>query len=69
MLASKDGMIRQKARNSLVKLGKPAVPSLIKALQNSESVQLRRVFGWSVKQVTHFLPTIKPYGSLGGFLL
>jgi HEAT repeat protein len=41
MLASKDGMIRQKARESLVALGKPAVSSLIKALQNSKSDQVR----------------------------
>jgi hypothetical protein len=41
MLASKDGMIRQKARKSLVALGKPAVSSLAQALQNSRSSQLR----------------------------
>ncbi len=41
MLASKDGMFRQKARESLVALGKPAVPSLIIALQNSTSDQVR----------------------------
>lgn len=41
MLASKDGMTRQKARKSLVALGKPAVSSLVRALQKSESDQLR----------------------------
>ena len=34
-LASKDGVSRQKARKSLVVLGKPAVSSLTQALQNS----------------------------------
>lgn len=41
MLASKDGMLRQKAREALVKLGKPAVPSLTKALQPSRPDQVR----------------------------
>jgi hypothetical protein len=41
LLASKDGLIRQKARKSLVTLGKPAVSSLIEALQNSMIIQLR----------------------------
>ena len=41
MLASKDGMIRQKARKSLVALGKPAVPSLTRTLQNSKEVHVR----------------------------
>ena len=41
MLASKDGMIRQTARKSLVALGKPAVPSLAYALRNSKSDQVR----------------------------
>lgn len=40
-LASKDGMVRQKARESLVALGKPAVASLIRALKNSTSDQVR----------------------------
>lgn len=40
-LASKDGMVRQKARESLVALGKPAVSSLNKALQHSASDQVR----------------------------
>jgi len=40
-LASKDGMIRQKARKSLVALGKPAVSFLIKALQDSKLDQVR----------------------------
>lgn len=41
MLASNDGMIRQKARKSLVAFGKPAVSSLNHALQNSTSDQVR----------------------------
>jgi HEAT repeat protein len=41
MLASKDGMLRQKAREALVKLGKPAVPSLIQALKPSQPDQVR----------------------------
>jgi HEAT repeat protein len=41
MLASKDGVIRQKAREALVALGKPAVSSLIRALQNSRLDQVR----------------------------
>jgi len=41
MLASKDGVIRQKAREELVALGKPAVSSLIQALQNSKLDQVR----------------------------
>ena len=41
MLASKDGMIRQKARKSLVTLGKSAIPSLIRILRNSKLDQLR----------------------------
>ena len=41
MLASKDGMLRKKARISLVALGKQAVPSLIQALQNSKLDHLR----------------------------
>lgn len=41
MLASKDGVIRQKAREALVDLGKPAVSSLTQALQNSKLDQVR----------------------------
>ena len=41
MLASKDGMIRQKARKSLVAIGKPAVSSLTQALQNSKVDHVR----------------------------
>jgi hypothetical protein len=40
-LANKDGMIRQKAREALVALGKPAVSSLIQALQNASLDQVR----------------------------
>ena len=36
MLVSKDCVTRQKARKSLVVIGNPAVPSLIRALQNSK---------------------------------
>jgi HEAT repeat protein len=41
MLANKEGVIRQKAREALVALGKPAVSSLIQALQNSTLDQVR----------------------------
>ena len=41
MLASKDGMIRRKARKSLVALGKSAVPSLTRTLQNSKEDHVR----------------------------
>lgn len=41
MLADKDSITRQKARKSLVVLGKPAVPSLIQTLQNSKLDHLR----------------------------
>jgi roadblock/LC7 domain-containing protein len=41
MLASEDGVIRQKARETLVALGKPAVSSLIQALHNSKLNQVR----------------------------
>jgi hypothetical protein len=41
MLAGKDGMIRLKARETLVAMGKPAVLSLIRALQNSKVDQVR----------------------------
>ena len=41
MLASKDGLLRQKARESLVALGTPAVPSLVHALGHSKSDQVR----------------------------
>jgi HEAT repeat protein len=41
ILKSENGANRQKARKSLVALGKPAVPSLIRALQNSKLDQVR----------------------------
>lgn len=41
MLANKDGVIRQKARDALVELGKPAVSSLTRALLNSKQDQVR----------------------------
>jgi len=41
MLASKQGLIRQKARKSLVAIGNRAVPSLIEALGNSRLKQVR----------------------------
>lgn len=41
MLACKDGMIRGKARGSLVALGKPAVAALVHALQTSKLDQVR----------------------------
>ena len=40
-LASKDGVIRQKAREALVAMGRPAVSSLIQALQNATLDQVR----------------------------
>ena len=40
-LASRDGIARQKARKSLVAMGKPATPSLIRALRNSKVGQVR----------------------------
>lgn len=41
LLGSKDGVIRQRSRESLVALGKTAVPGLLEALQNSKRVQVR----------------------------
>jgi hypothetical protein len=41
MLASKEGATRQKARESLIALGKPAVPFLIRTLRNSKLDHLR----------------------------
>jgi HEAT repeat protein len=41
MLGNKGGTIRQNAREALVALGKPAVSSLIQALQNSRLDQVR----------------------------
>jgi HEAT repeat protein len=41
MLGNKDGMIRQKARESFVTMGKPAVSSLNNALLNSTEDQVR----------------------------
>jgi HEAT repeat protein len=40
-LVDKDGMLRQKARESLVGVGRPAVPPLIRALRRSKVDQLR----------------------------
>ena len=41
LLASKNGATRQKARKSLVAMGKPAVSSLTRILQNSRVDQIR----------------------------
>jgi HEAT repeat protein len=41
MLASREGATRQKARESLIALGKPAVPSLTRDLRNSKLDRLR----------------------------
>lgn len=41
MLASKDGVTRREARKSLAAVGKPAVPSLTRALRNSKLDHLR----------------------------
>jgi HEAT repeat protein len=40
-LASKDGLAREKARHSLVRAGEPAVPLLVRALQESPVDQVR----------------------------
>lgn len=40
-LASNDGMIRQRARKSIVAVGRPAVSSLVQKLQNSKMDQVR----------------------------
>ena len=40
-LASKNNLTREKAREALIALGKPAVPSLIRTLENSELNHLR----------------------------
>jgi len=41
VLESKDGMARKKTRESLVKIGGPAVPYLITALERSKTDQVR----------------------------
>ena len=41
LLGSKDGVIRQRSRESLVAIGKTAVPGLIEAMRNSKRVQVR----------------------------
>jgi hypothetical protein len=41
MLENKDGMARKKARESLVKIGKPAVSPLITELEHSKTDQVR----------------------------
>jgi hypothetical protein len=41
MLSDRDGSYRQKARETLVDMGKPAVPSLIRALQDAGNYQVR----------------------------
>ena len=41
MLENKDGVVREKAREALVELGKPAVSSLTQALLNSRQDQVR----------------------------
>jgi len=41
LLASENGATRMKARKSLVALGKPAVPSLTRTLQNSKEDHIR----------------------------
>ena len=41
LLASENGATRMKARKSLVALGKPAVPSLTRTLQNSKEDHVR----------------------------
>lgn len=41
LLSSKDGMVRQKARESIVAAGRPAVPPLTRILLHSPSKQVR----------------------------
>ncbi len=41
MLAGKEGMMRKKARESLIAVGRPAVPSLTRVLRNSKLDHLR----------------------------
>ena len=41
LLASKNGATRQKARKSLVAMGKPAVSTLTRILQNSKQDHIR----------------------------
>jgi HEAT repeat protein len=62
MLANKDGVIRQKARDELVDLGEPAVSFLIQALQNSKLDQVRweaaKALG-SINDARSILPLVK----------
>jgi HEAT repeat protein len=60
MLANGDGMIRQKARESLVALGGPAVSSLTQALQNSRSDQVRWEAAKALGEIddTRSIPTL-----------
>jgi hypothetical protein len=60
MLASKNGVARQKARKLLVDFGKPAVPSLTKALQNSKLYQVR----WEAAKALGAIGDIKAIPSL-----
>lgn len=41
ILASRDSTVREKARKSLVTMGKPVVAPLVKALKDSKSAQIR----------------------------
>lgn len=56
MLGSKDGTIHQNAREALVALGKPAVSSLIQALQNSRLDQVR----WEAAKALGGIGSIPP---------
>jgi len=60
MLASKNGMICWKARKSLVTLGNPAVPSLIRTLQNAKLDHLR----WEVVKILGAIGDAKAIPSL-----
>lgn len=60
MLANKDGLIRKKARKSLVAIGKPAVSELTRALQNSKLDQLR----WEAAKTLDAIGDIRAIPSL-----
>ena len=59
-LASRDGMARQKARKSLVAMGKPATPTLIRALRNSKVDQVR----WEAAKALGAIGDVKAIPSL-----
>jgi HEAT repeat protein len=60
MLANKDGMSRQTARQSLVAIGKPAVSSLARTLQNSRLDHVR----WEAAKILGAIGDIRSIPSL-----